>query len=125
MGTWTLAPYAAFAVSPRPTSASTAASARSLLIIAFVLLCRTRRELKTDCPYGSRRVPASNLQAASRGPRVCPASRAGRLHRTSLSVSSEAVTMRRTLAAVELANGVRMPYIEQGDPAARTVLLVH
>jgi pimeloyl-ACP methyl ester carboxylesterase len=40
-------------------------------------------------------------------------------------VSSEAVTMRRTLAAVELANGVRMPYIEQGDPAARTVLLVH
>ncbi len=33
--------------------------------------------------------------------------------------------MRRTLAAVELANGVRMPYIEQGDPTARTVLLVH
>ena len=33
--------------------------------------------------------------------------------------------MRRTSAAVELANGVRMPYIEQGDPQARTVLLVH
>lgn len=33
--------------------------------------------------------------------------------------------MRRTLAAVELANGVRMPCIEQGEPTARTVLLVH
>ncbi|HET6476562.1 MAG TPA: alpha/beta hydrolase [Thermoleophilia bacterium] len=33
--------------------------------------------------------------------------------------------MRRTLAAVELASGVRMPYMEQGDPAACAVLLVH
>lgn len=33
--------------------------------------------------------------------------------------------MMGALAAVELPNGVRMPYIEQGDPAARTVLLVH
>ena len=32
--------------------------------------------------------------------------------------------MRRTLV-VELANGVRMPYIEQGDRIAPTVLLVH
>ena len=40
-------------------------------------------------------------------------------------MSSEAVTMRHTLATVELAGGVRMPYIEQGDAEARTVLLVH
>ena len=33
--------------------------------------------------------------------------------------------MRRTVAAIELANGVRMPYIEQGNPTARTVLFVH
>jgi non-heme chloroperoxidase len=29
------------------------------------------------------------------------------------------------VAAVELASGIRMPYIEQGDPTARTVLFVH
>jgi pimeloyl-ACP methyl ester carboxylesterase len=33
--------------------------------------------------------------------------------------------MRRTVAAIELTNGVHMPYLEQGDPAAPTVLLVH
>jgi non-heme chloroperoxidase len=40
-------------------------------------------------------------------------------------VESESVTMKRSLDEVELANGVRMPYIEQGEPAAPTVLLVH
>ena len=42
-----------------------------------------------------------------------------------LSSAGGPVTTRRTLAAVELPSGVRMPYIEQGDPTARTVLLVH
>ena len=33
--------------------------------------------------------------------------------------------MKRSSSAVELDSEVRMPYLEQGDPAARTVVLVH
>jgi non-heme chloroperoxidase len=35
------------------------------------------------------------------------------------------VTTGRALPAVELAAGVRLPYIEQGDPTAQSALLVH
>jgi non-heme chloroperoxidase len=55
---------------------------------------------------------------------VCLSEPSRELHRKPRIQSDEAVTMMRTLA-VELANGVRMPYIEQGDPTALTVLFVH
>jgi pimeloyl-ACP methyl ester carboxylesterase len=40
-------------------------------------------------------------------------------------ISAGASGVGEQVAAVELAGGVRMPYIEQGDPTARTVLFVH